>query len=183
MAPADDYRRAGERTVAVIAGIQPHQMENRTPCDEWDVRALVSHLVNSNLWLAAAVEGEGAEWDERSGEDPEADYRASVAAVQSAMRIEGAMEKLVATGMGELPGAVLYTIAMTKQLLHGWDLAVATGQATTLDPELVTAADAFIRPAVESGAAAEAYAPPLSVEEGASAQEKLLALVGRTPVT
>ncbi len=68
---------------------------------------------------------------------------------------------------------------MTEQLLHGWDVAKATGQDTALDPALVEMADRIIRPAVESGRAGSAYEPQLDVADHASPQEQLLALVGR----
>jgi uncharacterized protein (TIGR03086 family) len=184
MDPAESYRRASEWTAAVFARIRPDQMSNSTPCHDWDVRTVVNHVVDSNLRFAKAVRGADPSREPSDGyvgDDVAAAYRASTDEVQAAMETEGATERMFPIPMGELPGTVLYSIAMTEQLLHGWDLAVATSQDTSLDPALVAAADAILRPAVDAGQAGSAYSPPTKVDAGASAQDKLIALVGRGP--
>ncbi len=181
---AEGYRRASDWTAQVIAGIRSDQMGDATPCPDWDVRALASHIVGANVFFAAGVRGEdvsGGLPDNLLGADPVSSYRASVDAVLASMDTEGAGERLLPTRVGELPGSVVLGIMMTEQLLHGWDLATATGQYATLDPELVAMADGLIRSWVDAGQASGAYAAPVSVAEDASDQDKLITLVGRHP--
>ncbi|HJY94681.1 MAG TPA: TIGR03086 family protein, partial [Streptosporangiaceae bacterium] len=64
-------------------------------------------------------------------------------------------------------------------LVHGWDLAVATGQDYTLDPELIKACRQVIEPQLEAFRSAGALGPEVTVPAGASAQTRLLALLGR----
>ena len=78
-----------------------------------------------------------------------------------------------------MPASRIYNIMVTEQLLHGWDLAKATGQDAEMDPGLVAMTYAIIRPLVESGNAGAVYAPPLDAGADASDQDKLLAIVGR----
>ena len=80
-----------------------------------------------------------------------------------------------------MPGGQLYSIAMTEQLLHGWDLAKATGQDATIDPQFATAVEAMMRPNVASGVEGGFYAPEVPVSDDASPSDKLVALAGRNP--
>ena len=175
----DDYIRATDWTAAVIAGITPDQLGNPTPCEEWDVRAVIDHLISNARWFAAAMGRPERDDQTPDSGDLEAIYRAAVQEVLLAMQADGASEVVLKTGLGEMPAGMMVTIGMTDNLLHGWDLAVATGQDATLDPDLVAATTAFVQPAVESGLTSSVYAPPLTVGPNASAQEKLIALVGR----
>jgi uncharacterized protein (TIGR03086 family) len=63
--------------------------------------------------------------------------------------------------------------------IHGWDLAVATGQDTKLDADLMQACRDVIEPQVQSFRDAGALASPLPVPPDASAQERFLAMLGR----
>jgi uncharacterized protein (TIGR03086 family) len=65
-------------------------------------------------------------------------------------------------------------------LVHGWDLAVATGQDYALDPRLVQECREVIEPQVEAFRSAGALGPEVPVPADASAQTRFLALLGRT---
>jgi uncharacterized protein (TIGR03086 family) len=49
---------------------------------------------------------------------------------------EPSPDRIVATPFGEGPVTALVEMRTTEMLVHGWDLAKATGQSTDLDPEL-----------------------------------------------
>ncbi len=67
-------------------------------------------------------------------------------------------------------------------LIHGWDLAVATGRESTLDPELVSAAAEVVAPQIEALRASGAFGQPVEPPpDGASAQTRLLTTLGRHP--
>jgi len=63
--------------------------------------------------------------------------------------------------------------------IHGWDLAAATGQDTTLDPDLIRACRQVAEPQVGAFRDAGALAGPLPVPPGASDQTRFLAMLGR----
>jgi uncharacterized protein (TIGR03086 family) len=67
-------------------------------------------------------------------------------------------------------------------LIHTWDLATATGQHATLDPELVEACiEMFLPDMPERGRASGLVGPAVAVPEDAPPQARLLAAMGRRP--
>ena len=67
-------------------------------------------------------------------------------------------------------------------LIHTWDLATAAGQPADLDPRLVDACTAMFLPDMpECGRAAGIVGPAVTVADGATPQDRLLAAMGRTP--
>lgn len=64
-------------------------------------------------------------------------------------------------------------------LIHGWDLAKATGQDSRIDPELVDACLEVVEPQAELFRGAGVFGPAITPPPGAGAQERLLALLGR----
>ena len=65
-------------------------------------------------------------------------------------------------------------------LVHGWDLAAATGQDDALDPELMEACQQIIEPQLDAFRGAGALAPEVPVRADASVQTRFLAMLGRT---
>jgi len=122
-------------TRSVLANVTPDQYDQATPCDSWNVRALVNHVVGGTHFYVAALTG--SPWS------PDTDYTAgdlvrayddgSSAAI-AAFGAPGAMEQMVELPFATLPGAVFVGIASTDQFTHAWDLARATGQNTDLAP-------------------------------------------------
>ena len=180
MDPADLFRRSSEWAATVFSGVKADQHGDPTPCTDWDVAGLMDHLVGSNRFFAAAARGETPPGG-GAGDDPAGAYRDSVGEVMAAYAAPGVYEQIIQTPGGEMPGAALYAIAASEQLIHGWDLAKATGQDTTLDPELAAAFDAMIRPNIDGAVEGGFYGPAVAVPGDASAGDKLVALVGRQP--
>ena len=121
------------------------------PCDQWDVRALVSHLVSGNLWAAELAAGKSIEEvgtcldGDLLGTDPLGAYDASASRrgrLRDAGRAHGALRGL----LGPAPGAVYAGHRFLDVLVHGWDLAVASGQDARLDPVLVGACRDLVAP-------------------------------------
>ena len=83
---ADWHTRALDAAGRIVAAIPADRWQAATPCPEWDVRGLVSHLVSGNLWAAelgagATIEQVGGRLDgDRLGADPAAAYAASASA-------------------------------------------------------------------------------------------------------
>ncbi len=181
------YAKAGDWTSGVFEKVAAGDYGAPTPCPDWDVKALMNHLVGTNHWLVATLSGRRqpdthqGEQPDLTGDDPGTAYRQSLAAAQTAFTDPGVLDKTFDAGWQEMPGKVLLSIAISEALIHGWDLATATGQATSIEPEVAAAVYGMMRRGVEAGRAIGAYGPAVEVGDDASTQDKLLALTGRTP--
>ena len=179
------HRRALDATGAVVAGISAGQLDLATPDADWDVRELLMHVIGGNLWAAELAAGLTIEQvgDRFSGDvigaDPTGAYERSAAAAAAAFEAPGALDAPCAVSYGPVPGSVYAGHRFLDVLIHGWDLAEATGQETTLDPELVDACTQVLEPQVEAFRAAGVVGPAIPAAPGASAQTKLLAMLGR----
>ena len=83
------YEKAMQAADGVIRGIAPDQYAAPTPCDEWDVRELVNHLVFGNWMFARAASGERVRVDDDDlpdmlGDDPVTAFRDSADAAVAA---------------------------------------------------------------------------------------------------
>jgi uncharacterized protein (TIGR03086 family) len=182
---AELHAQALTATGRIVAGIPPGRWQGATSCPEWDVHGLVNHLVAGNLWAAelaggATIEDVGARYDgDLLGTDPAGAYAASSAAAAAAFRRPGVLDAPCAVSYGPVPGSVYAGHRFIDVLLHGWDLAVATGQDATLDGALAEACLGILEPQADAFRAAGAFAAPAPVPPGATAQQRLLAMAGR----
>lgn len=181
---AEVHRRALAATASFVEGVGPDQWQLPT-CTDQDVRSLVNHLVAGNLWVEPLVSGRTiAEVGDRLdgdvlGDDPVAAYRASADQAAAAFARPGALEDPVAVSYGPVPGAVYAGHRFIDVLIHGWDVATATGQDATLDPALVDACWEVVGPQLEGLQASGAFGTPVDVPPDADAQTRLLAALGR----
>ncbi|OLS98690.1 TIGR03086 family protein [Pseudonocardia sp. CNS-004] len=160
--------------------VSPEQRTAATPCSEWSVQDLIDHMTGSTDYLLAAVAGESP--SVRRGATPD-DYRAGVAAVLEALARPGVRDLRCASPLGfEWSVAEATAGTFMDNLVHTWDLAVATGQDPTLDAELVEACAAMFLPDMpERGRAGGIVGPAVAVPVDASPQDRLLGAMGRRP--
>ena len=130
--------RALAGTDRLITGIDARQWSAPTPCTEWDVQALVTHVTSGMLTFAALVRGEPQ--PDRSpaqpADDPVAAYRSAAATMRAAFGAPSALDRIYPSPIGPAPGSVLVHLRITELLVHGWDLARATGQPPALPADL-----------------------------------------------
>lgn len=187
MSLAKDHERALAATRAVVAGIESGQWDWPTPCEDWNVRELANHVVSGNFWAGELMGGKTIEevGDRLDGDllggDAVAAYEESARVAAAAFHEPGAMEKPAAVSYGPVPGEVYCGHRFTDVLVHGWDLAKATGRDTTLDPGLVDAAIAVVKPQLDGLRASGAFATDVDVPDDADPQTTLLAWMGRRP--
>jgi uncharacterized protein (TIGR03086 family) len=175
--PTMMFERAAAGAVAMVAGVRAGQWHASTPCTEWDVRQLVDHMHGGPAYLLSALgAGPPVESDEES-------YRAAVSSCLEALREPGALEHCCMSPAGfEWTVAEAAAGTAMDQLVHTWDLAVATGQDRSLDAEVVDAVVATFLPDMpEVGRAAGIVGPAVAVPADASAQDRLLGAMGRHP--
>jgi uncharacterized protein (TIGR03086 family) len=184
---ADVHARALRATGLLVAAVGSDQWANPTPCDDWDVRTLVNHVVSGNWWageLAAGktIEEVGDRLDgDVLGDDPAAAYESSAVVAEAVFRAPGAMDAMCAVSYGPVPGSVYAGHRFIDVLVHGWDLAKGTGQGTTLDAELAEACWAVVEPQAELLRGSGAFDTDVAAPEGADTQTRLLAALGRRP--
>lgn len=165
--------------------VKPGDWERPTPCTEWDVRALVNHVVGANLRYTLLLHG-APEYEvgatraaDNLGEDPVASFLATAAEVLAAFGEEGASARVVRHRAGERTGAGLLVMRVLDVAVHGWDLAVAIGDERTMAPDVV--ALLLEGPPDLTGARQlAAFAQPSEeAPVNASPQARLLHMVGR----
>lgn len=168
-----------------VRAVRAEQWRNSTPCAEWDVRALVNHVVSEQLWAplllgGATVEEVGDRFDgDQLGEDPVVAWASAAAAAREAFAAPGALRRSVELSSGCRP-AEGYCQEMTLDLtVHAWDLARGIQADERLAEGLVRDVLAFIEPQVEQLAGTGLFAPPVAVGDDADPQTRLLALLGR----
>jgi len=181
------HRRALDATHKIVAGIQPDQRTLPTPDEGWDVRALLNHIVSGNLWAVELTAGQtidevGDRLDgDVLGDDPLGAYGASAQAATAAFEVAGALDAQCAVSYGPVPGSVYAGHRFIDVLIHGWDLAIATGQDATLDSALVAACLAVVEPQAGLMQASGSYGSHVDAPADADPQTRLLALLGRRP--
>ena len=179
------HRQALDATRAVVSGIPDDRWNGPTPCDGWDVRTLLNHVVAGNLWAVELGSGRTIEevGDRLDGDilgaDPLAAYDRSAGQAADVFARPGALAAPCAVSYGPVPGSVYAGHRFLDVLIHGWDLAVATGQDPTLDQELVAAAWDVVLPQAEQLRASGQFGDDVPVPSDADAGTRLLAVLGR----
>ena len=176
------YDRALAAAQRIADGVRPDQWSAPTPCTEWDVRALLNHVVTGNLLFTANIRGEEPPDRTRDhlGGDPAAALAATGRELRDAFVEPGVMDRTHPTPLGEMPGPVLVNMRTTELMVHGWDLARATGQPADLPEDLAEQALALWRSRL-GGAPREGlpFAAEQAAPDGASAGDRLAAFLGR----
>ncbi|MGP3689353.1 TIGR03086 family metal-binding protein [Streptomyces sp. IBSNAI002] len=172
----------GERLRAVA----DDQWDAPTPCTEWSVRDLVSHVTGEQLWIPPLV-SEGRTVAELGdafsgdvlGEDPVAAWDRAAAAAHAAFAAPGALARTVRLSYGPALGSAYCSELTADCVAHTWDLSRAIGADDRLPDGLVEFSIKEVMPYADGLAASGMYAAPLEVPAGADAQTRLLGLLGR----
>jgi uncharacterized protein (TIGR03086 family) len=171
----DRYRIASEWTLSKVARAGEH-LDAPTPCEDWDVRTLLNHMLQTQQYFVRSARGEAA--------SPPAGAPPDLMGDDAASAYERGREATIRTfsedGVIERTGPSL-GINVSDTLLHGWDVARATGQDTTMPAGLAQAAYDTVHGAFTDDQRTGVFGPELAVGDDASPQDKLLAYTGREP--
>lgn len=182
-------RGACASTDRFVASVTSDHLALPTPCAEWDARALLNHLVGTLALHRALMTDTAPTVNMVPGGLPDVDvlgarpvaaYRTGVEGVL-AVTDDDALARTHATPLGDMPGAVLCGFSTLDVLVHGWDLARATGQDATLDADLADQLLAFAREAINDDIRAPQIGPEVAIAADAPATDRLVAFMGRTP--
>ena len=180
------YRRASEEFRLRVRGVKPNDWLRPTPCSEWDVRALVHHVVEEERWVPPLLGGATIEAmeDRLSGDLLGADPPGSVeCAGQEAERAVADLrppEGKVHLSYGEEEPEEYLRQVLADHVVHAWDLAAAVDGDKRFDPVLIAAVAEWFAAREEmyrAGGAIGARAPSRSEDP----QDRLLAAFGRDP--
>jgi uncharacterized protein (TIGR03086 family) len=182
------FEGAVASTAEIVKSAPADRMNAPTPCTEWDVRALLNHVIGT-LWLAEGLLSDqqprypmapgGLPPADLAGDDPVAAY-AEAAAAALAAAAGDALTRTHSTPLGEMPGPGLAGFTTLDILVHGWDLARATGQPADLDGRLAAhvlgfASQALATPESRAGR----IGPILPAPDGSAVTGQLVAFLGR----
>jgi uncharacterized protein (TIGR03086 family) len=177
------YHRTVECWADRVNSVAEGHWDDPTPCKEWTVRDLVSHVVGEDRWTVPLMEGQtieqvGAALDgDLLGDAP---IPMALEAAKDAVSIVA--ERLPAGGKVHLsygdeePEEYVRQLA-ADHLVHAWDLAAATGGDTRLDPHLVTEVAEWFAGREELYRSAGIIGPPAAMS--GDPQVDLLAAFGR----
>src|SRR6516162_4292466 len=184
------FEGAVASTAEIVKSTPADAMGAPTPCTEWDVRALLSHVIGT-LWLAEGLFSDqpprypmapgGLPPADVAGDDPAAAYAEASAAAIAAAATGDALTRVHVTPLGEMPGPGLAGFTTLDILVHGWDLAKATGQPAELDDTLAAHVLAFAEQAITPDTRAPRIGPALPAAVDAPLTDRLVAFLGRQP--
>ena len=179
---SDQLAAAAARTVPVVRGIRDDQLALRTPCAQFEVRDLVNHLyhvVVNFQTLATKGAVDFATTPDRTGGDFRGGFAEETRRLAEAWGDPATLEGH-SPGMG-LPQAVVGRMALMDLIVHGWDLAEATGQPYEPDPATVDAVRETAAMLAPQGRQYGVFGPEVEAGPDAGQFERLLALTGREP--
>lgn len=178
---------AADASSRVVGNVRPGQFGDPTPCADWDVRTLLNHLI---LWTSYSLErrahGESVapelmEKDFAADPDFSADYRNQLDRALAAWADPAVWDRELNV-MGSLtPASDVAALIVAEMVLHGWDLAVATGQSYTVDDNAAAVALAAVEANADLFRQYKGFAEPVAIAAGAPVLDKTLALAGRDP--
>ena len=190
MDPIDQLERARAWTGSIVAGVHKEDLHEPTPCSEWDVSRLLDHLIadidtfnrvasGEPLDLLTSIRPDTVQNEGRATPDTGAAFEQVAERARELWSRPGAIEQTYKTSRSELPGTGLFNIFLIEMLVHGWDLAKATGQPTEMPAALAEAELAFTTKMMKDKRMG--FEQPVAVPDDASATDRLVAWLGRNP--
>jgi uncharacterized protein (TIGR03086 family) len=181
--------RAAASFLDIVRTIDPAQLAARTPCSGYDVRGLVNHLLFWGPSLEAAARKESVSPPAASEADVDltrgdwaAALQAQVERTVAAWRRPGAWEGTTQLGSPmELPASLIGDMVLGELVVHGWDLARATGQQLGVDDEVGEHLAEAVAKTAEQGREMGVYGPEVPVPDTAPPLARVLGLTGRDP--
>jgi uncharacterized protein (TIGR03086 family) len=173
----------------IVAGVRDEQLGDPTPDVGIPVAGLLDHLLGLTTAFTMAARKERLTGSPRfSADQLPGDWREllprQLAELGAAWRDPAAWEGRATVAGAELPAMVMGVVAADEVLVHGWDLAVATGQDYTADPGVGAAVlhqvTMLTQPGMEDLRNGQ-FGPVVPVPDDAPVLDRILGLTGRSP--
>jgi uncharacterized protein (TIGR03083 family) len=173
--PRPLFARAADQAAALIKTVRPEQLAGPTPCTEFDVRTLLSHMAGATHRVAVVAEGGDA-----LAMEPFVD-----AVPDGGWADDDLLDAVMRMPFGEIPGRIALSGYVLETVAHTWDLREALGRPSELDPDLaefaLTVAHRLLPDERRGDGVPFDSARP--APEGADAYGRLAAWLGREPLT
>ncbi|ARQ69796.1 TIGR03086 family metal-binding protein [Streptomyces marincola] len=192
-APGLDPTPTARQVAALLDGVHDDRLDDPTPCPDYRVRDLLTHLLGLALAFRDAARKDLGRWTDVSPDAPDAprpsldgDWRAELRVrleeLAAAWRDPAAWQGMTRAGGVDLPGEVAGLVALNELLLHGWDLARATGQPYAADDDAARASIALLGQQVDDADRdGSGFGPAVAVPASASPLDRAVGLSGRDP--
>jgi uncharacterized protein (TIGR03086 family) len=177
-----------------VHAIREDQWHAPTPDDEWDVAALVSHLIDENQWVPPLLHGldlesagkvvEGSRTlpvDGGVGSNLAEVWDEAAVGAADAWKEPGAIDRSVALSRGPTPARDYIGEMIFDHIVHAWDLGTAIGYAEPLPEDVVEAVYGMAKSMGDLSSFGDMFKPAVDVADDAPTIDKLIALTGRQP--
>jgi uncharacterized protein (TIGR03086 family) len=181
--------KACARTADVLAGVRDDQLDVATPCEKLRLREVVAHLGGLGVAFAAAARKDLGELTDNppgdGGYQLDADWRArypaNLALLADAWGDQAAWDGMTRVGGVDLPGEVCGMVGLTEVVVHGWDVAVATGQGYAVDDDVADAVHEHLASFTAAGPVEGLFGAAVEIGPDATVLTRAVALSGRDP--
>lgn len=164
---------------SLVASLEDDELTAQTPCANFDVRGVLEHMVGGATAFAAAYRGEAP-----PSPEPVSDLRSALPValdgLEAAIKAPGALDRTVAAPFGEVPGEVFARFIALDGLVHGWDIATATGRDYDPPAPVVAAVEDFARQAIaDEMRDGDTFAAAVTPPPDAAPLTRVVAFTGR----
>jgi uncharacterized protein (TIGR03086 family) len=185
-------RRAVELSRSVVVTVTPGQMSQPTPCADWDLGALLAHMIIQHHGFARAVDGERtdvADWQPVPvDDDPIGRYHKAADRVILSFGTAGALERTaylpeIRDGI-TVPGRVAVGFHFVDYVVHTWDVAATLRLPLSVDDDLLAAALVVAAQVPDDDASRQpgmAFGPKVPDAPDGDRLDRLLRMLGRSP--
>lgn len=184
MDAVDALERAHEHLTKTTANVSADALATPSACDGWDLRALLNHVLGAGWMFTLANSGESVPEDDGDlvGDDHVAACVQLAQANVASWRGPDALQGERSFPFGTFPAPVALSINVGEIAVHAWDLARATGQDPTIDPEVAELLLGFYGSLpLDEFRAHGAFGPEVAVDPSAPAADRVLGLLGFQP--
>ena len=178
---------AAAESARIVGGVRSDQLSAATPCNDWDTRELLNHII---LWTAYSAERRARDEqvpDELMNKDfvaepgYAADYAAQLDKAVAAWSDPAAWQRDLNVMGAATPAADVAALLIAEMVLHGWDAAKASGQRYTARDDVAATVLAAVEANAELFRKYQGFADAVPVPASASALDRALAQSGRDP--
>ncbi len=184
MEPTEQLAHIVPTLTALVDRIDATQLNDPTPCDDFTVHDVLDHMIVLGGTFAYWFRGEDAPEITAPpvyGRVPAAEFTAAMNDLLDATRSPGAMDRVIPSPMGDMPGSTFARLVAFDGTVHGWDLATAAGIPYELPTDVVDAVDGFARDALTDDMRdGDTFKSPTDAPDSATRLERLVAFSGRS---
>lgn len=178
---ADNYRRRAAELSRRIEAVPEGRWDDQSPCAEWSARDVLRHIIETHQSTAGNAD-DSLSLEQSVDEDPAAAWAEArdqmIVLLDDPERAGGEYDGMFGT---TTVGQTVDGFIGFDLIVHGWDIARATGGDETISPQLVAEATEFAQTLGDNLHRDGVCGPEVSVPGDASDQDKLLGRLGRQP--